>query len=480
MNKTTCYVVSTKLALAVGNTALACFLFLLDIMVINTAIPRITDEFHSLANARYKVYTHFKTKPFAYRRTNSGHSYFFFAVFEIGSVVYGSAKSSAILIVGRSITGLGAAGLITGVITIVSSYAPFEKRPALLGQLGLVLGPLIGGAFTTYINVPVGSIVVSLLLFVRIPEQTPKTSPLTVLPRLHHHLDLIGFAIFAPAVIQLLLALEYGGNPFSWRSSQVIGLFIGSEETFLRWAVWSAALFNAFQMVGIFGTFYYLPVSFQAVYDTSAILSGVYVIPLIVPQLLTAGITGIVLPKTGYVWPIAFFSLVLSSVVIGLMSTLRADSSVGQWVGFQLLAGIGSSAELQGLITIQGATSGKELSQGMAFMVFTHSLSLAIALSLCNLVLVASLKREIRMNAPNVNPIAIIQAGATHFRAVVGSEELKDVIRAHAISVGHVFYLITVLTYVSGLFIWGMGRQDIRKRAENPPVVESNGKRLDK
>lgn len=61
-----------------------------------------------------------------------------------------------------------------------------------------------------------------------------------------------------------------------------------------RRTVWSAAMFNAFQMVGIYGLFYYLPIYFQAVYNASAILSGVYIIPMILPQLITAGLTGVI------------------------------------------------------------------------------------------------------------------------------------------------------------------------------------------
>ncbi|KAJ8106752.1 hypothetical protein ONZ43_g6954 [Nemania bipapillata] len=44
------YIVGTKLVFVIGSAALACFLFLVDTMVISTAIPRITDEFHSLAD----------------------------------------------------------------------------------------------------------------------------------------------------------------------------------------------------------------------------------------------------------------------------------------------------------------------------------------------------------------------------------------------------------------------------------------------
>jgi hypothetical protein len=160
---------------------------------------------------------------------------------------------------------------------------------------------------------PLGAVTAFLTIVLPIPEQTAKGKPLSVLSQLHHHLDLLGFVLFAPAVIQLLLALQYGGNDFAWNSSQVIGLFCGAAATFAAWllwnnrrgdaallppgmirrrTVWSASLFNAFQMVGIYGLFYYLPVYFQAVYNASAILSGVYIIPMILPQLLAAGLTG--------------------------------------------------------------------------------------------------------------------------------------------------------------------------------------------
>ncbi|KAK0630993.1 efflux pump [Bombardia bombarda] len=504
------YVTGVQLVLVISSVALACFLMLIDTMVISTAIPRITDQFHSLADVGWygsayqfgiaapqplvgKIYTHFKTK---------WTFFFFFGLFEVGSVLCAAAVSSTMLIIGRAVAGLGAAGIINGAITIVSSCAPLEKRPALLGmtmgfqQLGLVVGPLIGGAFTTYdtwrwsfwINLPIGAVIVILGIFVRIPEQTPKKSALSVLPHLHHHLDLLGFALFAPAVIQLLLALQYGGNTFAWNSSQVIGLFCGAGATGIVWllwnyhkgsaallppdmirkrTVWSAALFNAFQMVGIYGLFYYLPIYFQAVYDASALLSGVYIIPMIVPQLLTAGLTGGVLQKTGYVIPIAIFSLVLSSIGTGLMSTLKSDSPIGHWVGFQILAGVGSGAGLQvGLISIQGVTTGEELSQGMAFMVFTQALFPAILLSMCNLVLIESLRTELPLNAPNVDAAAVISAGATKFRDMDGvrPEDRAGVIMAYANSIDRVFYLVAAMVVVSGLFIWGIGWQDLRKK----------------
>jgi MFS family permease len=58
------------------------------------------------------------------------------------------------LIAGRAIAGLGAAGLASGCYTIVALSAPPRLRPAFTGILGAtwgvgsVVGPLLGGVFT--------------------------------------------------------------------------------------------------------------------------------------------------------------------------------------------------------------------------------------------------------------------------------------------------------------------------------------------
>lgn len=51
--------------------------------------------------------------------------------------------------------------------------------------------------------------------------------------------------------------------------------------------------------------------------------------------------------KTGFVIPIAIIGTILLSIGSGLYSLLQPGSPTGWWVGFQILAGVGSGLSMQ-------------------------------------------------------------------------------------------------------------------------------------
>ena len=56
------------------------------------------------------------------------------AIFELGSIVSATAPTSRALIVGRVITGVGAAGTTSGGLIIINSLVPLQSRPKYLGR----------------------------------------------------------------------------------------------------------------------------------------------------------------------------------------------------------------------------------------------------------------------------------------------------------------------------------------------------------
>ncbi|KAJ5364122.1 uncharacterized protein N7496_009835 [Penicillium cataractarum] len=502
------YITGLKLGMVVVGVTLVCFLVLLDTSIIVTAIPVITTQFHSLEDLGWygssyqiasaclqplagRIYTNFRTK-WAFLS--------FFFVFELGSLLCGLATSSKMLIVARAVAGLGSAGLMNGSLTIISSSVPLHKSPPLIGimmgfcQLGIVLGPLLGGAFTEYttwrwcfyINLPIGALVALLLIFIDIPDQAAKPPFKQVFNTIIHNLDLTGFVLFAPAAIQLLLALEYGQSQYPWNSATVIGLFCGAGGTFILFLLWEyhqgdkamiplsmVAKRNVWSsclvMMSIFAvtlcTSYYLPVYFQAIQNKSPMLSGVYILPSILSQLAVAVTSGALIGKMGYYLPWAVVCGILTSIGGGLLSTLTPTTTTGKWVGYQILAGAGRGAGFQTpIIAVQNTLPPSQISIAMSILMFIQTLSGAVFLTFADVIFSTGLKDLIPKYAPNVSSQVVIAAGATGIRDVVSTQNLPGVLKAYAKSVDHVFYMVAAMGVWGLIFSFGMGWKDIRKK----------------
>lgn len=159
-----------------------------------------------------------------------------------------------------------------------------------------------------YINLPVGGVAgLILLVFIKVPE-TVKPRTLSIRKIILTKLDIIGFVLFAPAAIQVFLALEWGGSKYHWYSATIIGLFCGAGGTAIVFGVWEyyqgdnamapfsmlrirAVWTSCFVMFLFFGCLqiasYYLPIYFQTVRGTSAMVSGVHMLPNVLSQLIS-------------------------------------------------------------------------------------------------------------------------------------------------------------------------------------------------
>ena len=232
-------------------------------------------------------------------------------------------------ICGRVVAGLGAAGLFNGAFTILSSAVPLDKSPMYTGilagfsQLGIVAGPLIGGVLTErvswrwcfYINLPLGGAAAALFVLVNVPEIIQKERvSIDLVKRVLPELDLIGFALFAPAAVMFLMALQFGsGNTYAWNSAVIIGLLCGAGVValvFVAWearagdramipggmlqrqTIWTSCVFGSTLMCCSIIASNWLPTYFQAVKGEGPTLSGVHILPSILSALLFTIVSG--------------------------------------------------------------------------------------------------------------------------------------------------------------------------------------------
>ncbi|KAJ9260816.1 hypothetical protein DTO195F2_4429 [Paecilomyces variotii] len=464
-----------KLYILFAAVLFSTFLMALNGSIVSTAIPQITSHFKSLDDIGWygsaylvstcclqplagKFYTHFPIK----------QTYITFSViFFIGSVICGSATSSKMLIAGRAIQGIGGAGLLNGAFTTIAAAAPKDKKPMLVGAgmgistLGSVVGPLIGGAFTQhvswrwcfYINLPPGGLAILILSTLSIPEQMEKRPVWINLKNIvTEELDLIGFALFAPACVMFLLAMIWGGTTYPWKSSTIIGLFCGAFATLLMGAVLLLS--------------YYLPIWFQVVKNASPTMSGVMILPTAIAQILGAVLAGKFVELIGYCTAWALFGCTLSSIGAGLMTTFLPSTGAGPWIGYQILMGTGRGSVLQMPITaIQNLLPAQDVAIASSQVFFFQYLGGAIFLAVGETIFTNGLRSSLQTYAPNVDAQTIINAGASGVRTTAPPADLADVLLAYNHALVHTFYLALGGSAASFLTSFGMGWQRIPRKA---------------
>ncbi|KAH7397605.1 MFS multidrug transporter [Cadophora sp. MPI-SDFR-AT-0126] len=534
------YITGLKRLVVVGACTMATFLLMLDISIVATAIPKIADQFHSLPDIGWygssyllafcavqplsgRIYNQFPTK-LTYMT--------FIAIFELGSLLSGVADSSDMLIIGRAVAGIGASGLMNGGLTIIRFSVPMEKTASNLldptqsglvnienlpaAQLGILLGPLIGGALTEYatwrwcfyINLPLGALVVLALFFIRIPDHRVSSEIKVGLLPILHSFDLVGFAIFSGTAIMLLIAVEWGGNKYPWDSATIIGLFCGSASAlvfFLFWEhrkgmeallplsilkqriVWTSCLHMFFICANMMTTSYYMAVYFQAVRDKSPTMSGVYLLPSVLSQMAFGIIAGILVTRLGYYLPWAIASGALATIGTGLLTTLSPTTSAVRWIFFQIIAGAGRGMGLQmPVIAVQTSLPPSSISLGVTAVIFAQQLGPALFLSLAQTILSSTLESSLPAALTKLSDTAniptspmyienIIDAGATGFRNVVSGKEVGAVVSAYCEAVDRIFYMGTGAAGCAFLVALGMGWRSVKIGREKEDMRGGGG-----
>jgi hypothetical protein len=328
-----------------------------------------------------------------------------------------------------------------------------------------------------------------------VPEQVPKKPWREVIPDLPRLFDLSGFVLIAGAAIQLLLALQYGGNQFAWNSSVVIGLFVGSGITFIAWfvwnyrlgeealipfsmmrktVVWSGAFSSAFLFATVFCAAFFLPIYFQAVLGTTPFISGVNLLPSILPTMVFAVGSGIAVTKLGYYLPWAVACGFITTIGMGLLSMLSPTTSTATWAGFQVLVGAGRGMGIQmAIIAVQTVLEPSQISVALSLLVFVQYLLSAVFLTLANTIFDSGLRNYLSQIS-GVNAEQVIAAGATLFRTFVPQDKIPEIVDAYSKSVNHVFYFAAGLGFLMFATSFGLGWVDVRKK-KSPAVAPAPG-----
>jgi EmrB/QacA subfamily drug resistance transporter len=370
--------------------SLGFFMTLLDLTIVNIAIPNMILKLHaSLDDVLWVINAYALVLAVLLITAGRlgdllGQRNVFFggvALFTVASVACGLAPSAGWLILFRAVQGLGAAALMPQTLAILTMVFPPERRGAAFGIWGAVAGiatvagPTLGGLLVTafdwryifFINLPIGAIVL-VLAMVLIPDLRTGRK---------HSFDLAGTVLACGALLAICYALVEG-QQYNWgtiRGFISIPLLFGVGLVLLAAFIWvqarrqdgeplvpfslfkdrNYALMNVvagFIAIGMLGIFLPLSIYLQDVLGFSALKAGLTLAPASVIAMFVAPAAGRMTDRIGGKF-ILMSGLVLFAGGMGAIVLIAQTNSA--WYDFlapQVVAGIGIGCTFAPLTTV--------------------------------------------------------------------------------------------------------------------------------
>ncbi|KAK7747293.1 hypothetical protein SLS53_001546 [Cytospora paraplurivora] len=463
--------------LIIASLCMSVFLVALDQTIIAPALGAITAQFVSVTDIGWYGSAYLLTttalQPL-YGKLYDGFpvkAVYLVAVFvfEAGSLVCAVAPSSTAFIVGRALAGVGTAGLFSGAIVVLSYTLPLRRRPLAFGLIGDLP---IGGATM---------VAIFFLLHVRGQKIQGNVSFLDKVRKL----DLLGTGVLIPAVISLLLALQWGGTEYPWGNSRIIGLFVASAALtamFIAIQIWKAddgtlppRLFRdrnilcAMLYTFLFGSAFYPIIYYLSVYF-QAVGAGLKLLPLLISCVLTSILSGALVGSVvGHYNPIVLTGTALFAVGAGMIShSFTLDPPLRAWLGYQALAGLGVGVGFQlGILVVQSVLPRGDIPVATACVQFFQSLGGAVFVAVAQTVFQNGLVEGVRRGVPRLDPAVLTDAGVSQSKEILrrlGLEAYTTVVmEAYLTGLRRAYYITVACAAGAFCAAAGLSWVDIKK-----------------
>jgi EmrB/QacA subfamily drug resistance transporter len=353
-------------------SSIATFMLLLDITVVNVALPEIQRDLGASLSSLQWVVDAYSLMLAAFLLTAGslgdrlGRRRVFslgLGLFTFASFLCGVAGDPTLLNLARGLQGIGGAAMFATSLALIGQEFHGKDRATAFGVWGatvggaVAVGPLVGGLITEhlgwewifFVNIPIGLVAVALteLRLANVAAQDAQ------------RIDLPGLATFSSGLFLLIFGL-IRANPEGWGSATILASLGGSAALLLAFlaiearsshpmldlSLFRKPAFNGVSAVafglsaGMFAMFLYLTIYMQGVLDFSPLETGLRFLPLTVLSFIASPISARLSQRV----PIrVLVGVGLGMVGIGLllMHGLDPGSDISALLPGFLVAGIG-------------------------------------------------------------------------------------------------------------------------------------------
>jgi EmrB/QacA subfamily drug resistance transporter len=269
----------TLLAICLGL-----FMLLLDITVVNVALPSIAKDLGaSFSDLQWTIDAYALSLGALLLVAGSfgdllGHKRIFaFGVvaFAVSSLLCGVAPDPPFLIASRAAQGIGGAAMFATSLALLGREFQGRDRGTAFGAFGatvgtaVAVGPLVGGALTSgvnwrwifFVNLPIAALTFALLL-----SKVGETQRRRVRP------DVPGALLFSGAFFGLIYGL-IRGNPDGWTSTSILVAFAGGAALLVAFVVLQLRRRDPMLELGLFGRPAFLGTTLAALFLSTALFS---------------------------------------------------------------------------------------------------------------------------------------------------------------------------------------------------------------
>ncbi|MDQ0795710.1 MDR family MFS transporter [Streptomyces sp. B1I3] len=371
---------------------IAMLLAMLDNLIVGTAMPTIVGDLGGLEHlswvvTAYTLATAASTPIWGKLGDMYGRKSVFLTsivIFLVGSVLSGMAQDMSQLIGFRAVQGLGAGGLMVGVMAIIGDLVPPRERGKYQGMMAGVMaiamigGPLVGGTITDhlgwrwsfYINLPLGAVALAMVTAVlHLPRKERRKAKV----------DYLGAVLLTVGITAIVLVTTWGGTEYAWDSAvimELIALGVASligflfvetkaAEPIMPLHIFRNRNFTLMSVVGfmagfvMFGAVLFLPLFQQSVQGASATNSGLLLLPMLLAMMIVSLVSGRITTSTGKykVFPIAGSILMIA----GLFLLASMDTGTTRFTSGIYMAVLGAGMGFLMQITMLVAQNSVEL-----------------------------------------------------------------------------------------------------------------------
>ncbi len=352
--------------------SVAIFMLLLDITVVNVALPDIQRSLHSSFQDLQWVVNAYSLTLAAFLLTAGaladrfGRRMVFvtgLVVFTLSSAACGLAGSPLALNLARAVQGAGGAMMFATSLALIAGAFHGKERGLAFGVYGGVIGgavavgPIVGGIITSgigwewifFVNVPIGIAAVVLTLTQVAESRDPNA----------HGVDWLGLVTFSGSLFLLVFALIQG-NEKGWGSAHILGFLIGSavlivlfviverrqerpmlDLTLFQKPAFAGASIVAFAISSsMFSMFLYLTLYIQDVLGYTPLQAGLRFLPITLLSFFVAPLSGRLSVRV----PIRLLlgcGLILVGIGLLTMTAVNANSDWTVLIPGFVLAGAG-------------------------------------------------------------------------------------------------------------------------------------------